>query len=44
MMLAPTFTQRFLHVVYELNDEFYQAGMDKSTCHDCDAWWNISWI
>lgn len=44
MLLAPTFNRKFLAVTYELNEEFYQIGMAQPTCHDCDAWWNLSFI
>lgn len=44
MMLPVTFTSKYMHVVYELNEAFYTLGMDQPTCHNCDAWWNLSCI
>jgi len=36
--------RKIMHVVYELNEEFYLAGMQEPTVLDGDAWYNLSWI
>ena len=35
---------KLMHVVYELNEEFYTLGMQEPTVLDGDAWWNLSFI
>ena len=36
--------RKMMHVVYELNEEFYTLGMQTPMVYDGDAWWNLSFM
>ena len=35
---------RHMPIIYQLNDQFYEYGMNQPNIKDTDAWWNIGYI